>query len=190
MLDVPGLRLKIALDQAAVWHRGQHRKYPGVEVPYVSHPAGVVAVLARHGFDEEVQVAGALHDVVEDCGVSLAELEQRFGARVARLVAAASESDKSLSWEERKAAYVERFPEKEWDAQAVTLADKIDNFASIVAASVLYGSPWPLFKRGKVMQLERFDALASAAGALAPHPLIDEFAAWLERVRAVPESGE
>jgi hypothetical protein len=31
------LLVKRALDHAAVWHRDQKRKYPGVEVPYVSH---------------------------------------------------------------------------------------------------------------------------------------------------------
>ena len=30
------LLLKRALDQAAVWHHKQQRKYPSVEVPYVS----------------------------------------------------------------------------------------------------------------------------------------------------------
>ena len=45
-----GLLLKRALDMAAIWHKGQKRKYPQVEVPYVSHLAGVVAILARHGF--------------------------------------------------------------------------------------------------------------------------------------------
>lgn len=181
------LLLKRALDQASVWHQGQIRKYPGVSVPYVSHVAGVVAVLSRHGFDEEVLAAGALHDVVEDCGVSLEELSSRFGAKVAELVEQVSEVDRALPWEARKRAYLERFPDKPWEAQAITLADKIDNFESIVVASRAFGNPWAMFKRGRDAQLERFDELSLLVDRLAPHPLIDEYRAALAEVRAVPD---
>ncbi len=179
--------LKRALDDAAVWHAGQVRKYPGVSVPYVSHIAGVVAILARHRFDEEVQAAGALHDVIEDCGVLPTELELRYGARVAELVKHSSEEDRSLPWEDRKRAYVERFPHKPWEAQAITLADKIDNFASIVVCFEAHGDPWAMFKRGKHAQIERFEAIGEVAKALPPHPLIDEYAASLARLKEVPE---
>lgn len=179
------LLLKRALDHAAVWHRDQRRKYPGADVPYVSHLAGVAIILARHGFDDEVVAAGALHDVMEDCGVAFDELVRLFGARVAGLVRDVSEQDKSLSWEERKRRYVEHFAHEPWDAQAISLADKIDNFRSIVVCRRDHGDPWAQFKRGRDAQLERFDALASAARALAPHALVDEYLAELEAVRAL-----
>jgi (p)ppGpp synthase/HD superfamily hydrolase len=180
-----GLLLKRALDQAAVWHRAQRRKYPGVEVPYMSHLAGVVAILARHGFDEEVLAAGALHDAVEDTEASIADIEREFGDKVAFLVDAVSEKDRSLSWEARKHAYIERFAREPWEAQAISLADKIDNFESIVVCAERHGDPWAQFKRGREPQLERFGALERLARELPPHALIDEFCAALERVRAV-----
>ncbi len=181
-----GALLKRALDRAAVLHEGQHRKYPNVKVPYVSHVAGVVAVLARHGFEEEVQAAGALHDVLEDCEVSFETLESWFGPRVANLVRHVTEEDKSKSWEDRKRLYVEHFPTKPWEAQAISLADKIDNLTSILVCAADHGDPWPLFKRGRDTQLERFDALLAAARRVAPHALIEEYAARLEEVRALP----
>ena len=110
--------LKRALDAAAVWHRDQHRKYPDARVPYVAHVAGVAVLLARHGFDDEVVAAGALHDVVEDCGVTLDEIAARFGARVAALVHDVTEADRTLPWEERKAQYLARFPGKAKAGQA------------------------------------------------------------------------
>jgi (p)ppGpp synthase/HD superfamily hydrolase len=181
--------LKRALDSAAFWHRDQKRKYPNAQIPYVSHVAGVVAILARHGWDEEVQAAGALHDTLEDCGVTQGELEKRFGARVASLVALASEEDKSLSWEERKAAYIAKFPSKGPEAQAITLADKIDNLESIVVAARDHGDPWPLFKRGKADQLQRFGALLTAARAIEGHAVLakmsDELSGALEAARLV-----
>ena len=180
-----GLVLKRALDLAAFWHREQRRKYPGIDVPYVSHLAGVVAILSRHGFDEEVVAAGALHDAIEDQGVSHGEITRLFGPRVADLVRCVSEPDKSLHWEERKKAYVERFPHEPWEAQAITLADKIDNFQSIVVCAHLFGDPWAMFKRGREQQLGRFEALAAGLAELRPHALIDEFRDALLAVRGV-----
>ncbi len=179
------LLLKRALDQAAVWHQGQRRKYPGVEVPYMSHVAGVVSVLAVYGFDDEVQAAGALHDVIEDCGVTRDELARRFSERVAALVDAVSEEDRSLPWEERKARYVARFATEPWDAQAISLADKVDNFESIAVCAADHGDPWAMFKRGKPAQMERFEALRAVALTLAPHPLIDRYCRALDALRAV-----
>jgi (p)ppGpp synthase/HD superfamily hydrolase len=179
------LLLKRALDWATVWHREQNRKYPGIAVPYASHIAGVAAILARYGFAEDVVSAGALHDTMEDCGVSFDELTRLFGERVATLVRDVSEEDKTLPWEERKKRYLEHFPHKSWDAQAISLADKIDNFASIIVCARDHGDPWPMFKRGKDAQLARFDALLACARALPPHALIDEYAATLDEVRRV-----
>ncbi len=177
--------LKRALDQAAVWHRDQRRKYPGGDVPYVSHLAGVAIVLAQHGFDEEVVAAGALHDSMEDCNIAFEELERRFGRRVAELVRHVSEQDKSLSWEERKAAYLDHFVHKPWEAQAITLADKLDNFRSIEVCRADYGDPWAQFKRGKEAQLDRFEQLLTRARQLPAHPLIEQYAAALERLRMI-----
>lgn len=179
--------LKRALDSAAVWHRDQLRKYPVARVPYVSHVAGVVAILARHGFSEVVQAAGALHDVIEDQGVSAAELGARFGDEVRDLVVACSEQDRSLPWEERKARYLEAFSHKSWEAQAITLADKIDNLESIVVAreQAEAAEVWSQFKRGREAQLARFHALLERARRLAPHPLVDEYAAAVAAASAV-----
>jgi (p)ppGpp synthase/HD superfamily hydrolase len=167
--------LKTAFDWAAVWHKDQRRKYPGADVPYMSHVAGVAAILSRHGFVEEVVAAGALHDVMEDCRISHAELASKFGGAVADLVRHVSEEDKSLSWEDRKRLYLEHFDHKPWEAQAITLADKIDNFQSILVCARSFGDPWAMFKRGKDAQVGRFRDLLARATALPPHPLIAEY---------------
>jgi (p)ppGpp synthase/HD superfamily hydrolase len=180
-----GILLKRALDQAVVWHRDQLRKYPGIEVPYASHLAGVTVILGRHGFCEEVLAAGALHDAVEDTSASLEDIRSAFGDRVAELVEHVTEQDKSLSWEERKRRYHEHFVVKPWEAQAITLADKIDNLQSIVVCQQHHGDPWAQFKRGREAQLERYDKLAEAIRQLPPHPLVDEYLEALEAVRAL-----
>lgn len=176
-----GVLLKRALDQASVWHRLQHRKYPGVEVPYISHLAGVTATLARHGFDEEVLAAGALHDAIEDTEATFREIERHFGRRVAELVQHVTEPDKSLPWEERKRRYIEHFAVGPWEAQAITLADKIDNLESIVVCAREHGDPWAQLKRGRDAQIARFEALRRVAiASCRPHRLIDEYVGAFE----------
>ncbi len=171
---------------ASLWHRDQNRKYPNVAIPYASHVAGVAAILARHGFSETVVAAGALHDTIEDCGIHFDEISARFGREVAELVRHCSEEDKSLEWAARKAAYLEKFPHKPWEAQAITLADKIDNLLSIVVCASDHGDPWPMFKKGRDAQLERYDALEVLAQTLRPHPLIQEYSVVLQQVRDLP----
>jgi (p)ppGpp synthase/HD superfamily hydrolase len=183
-----GLLLKRALDQAAVWHRSQNRKYPGIEVPYVSHLAGVAAILSRHGFAEPVVTAGVLHDAIEDCDITRDEIARLFGDDVAALVEHVTEEDQSSTpWEERKRLYLERFAHKPWEAQAITLADKIDNFESIVVCAELHGDPWAMFRRGKKAQMIRFEELEAKLANLPPHPLVEEYRVALDQVRAVPD---
>jgi (p)ppGpp synthase/HD superfamily hydrolase len=185
----PGLLLKLAFDRAAVWHRDQRRKYPSGDVPYVSHLAGVASILSRHGFPEHVVAAGVLHDALEDCPVTFEEIAGEFGDEVARLVRHASEEDKTLGWEARKQAYLDAFPHKPWEAQAITLADKIDNLLSIEVCANHFGDPWPMFKRGRDVQLGRFRELLVRARALPEHgghPLVAELEDVLERVASLP----
>lgn len=53
-----------ALTLASLAHEGVSRKDSAV--PYIVHPVHVARLLARHGFSEEVILAGLLHDVLED----------------------------------------------------------------------------------------------------------------------------
>lgn len=183
MMRTMGPRLKRALDLACVWHEGQLRKYPGSRVPYVSHVAGVAVILARHGFADDVIVAGLLHDVIEDTRVGFEELAVEVGSDVARWVALVSEPDQAAPWEQRKNDALKRFPELPWEAQAIVLADKIDNLHSLVVAVRHHGDPWPRLTRGREPQLRRFEALSSLLGELPAHSLIDEYRAALAAVK-------
>ena len=72
-----------AYDFAAEAHREQ-RRFSGE--PFIVHPLEVVNILTELELDQETLMAGLLHDVVEDTGIKLAEIEQRFGKEVAMLV--------------------------------------------------------------------------------------------------------
>ncbi|MQF91734.1 MAG: bifunctional (p)ppGpp synthetase/guanosine-3',5'-bis(diphosphate) 3'-pyrophosphohydrolase [SAR202 cluster bacterium] len=54
--------------------------------PYIAHPLETALFLADLHLDTHTIVAALLHDVVEDCGVSLEEITLRFGPEVSKLV--------------------------------------------------------------------------------------------------------
>jgi (p)ppGpp synthase/HD superfamily hydrolase len=77
-------RLEQAMRWSARCHQGQVRR--GDSTPYFEHAAAVALVLDRAGFDEDVVIAGLLHDIVEDTPATLDEVARRFGPAVAEIV--------------------------------------------------------------------------------------------------------
>jgi len=152
-----------ATDFAAIKHKAQIRKNRDVKIPYISHCAAVGNLLERAGYDEEVVAAGLVHDTIEDAGVSINELKDIFGERVAELVDYVSEQDKSLPWDERKKIYIERLKEAPDDAVAISCADKIHNIWSLILYNRSGGDPWDILKNksGKAGQIKRFHSLAN-----------------------------
>ena len=72
-----------AYNFAAKSHAG-HRRASGS--PYLSHPLGVSMILADLRMDSVTIGSGLLHDTVEDCDVTVAQLQQEFGEEVAVIV--------------------------------------------------------------------------------------------------------
>lgn len=64
-------------------HKGQLRK--GGQ-PYITHPYETVKILKSLHVDEDTLIAALLHDVPEDTEKNIADVETRFGKRVAFLV--------------------------------------------------------------------------------------------------------
>jgi len=75
--------VKAAYEFAARAHQGQVRK---TGEPYLEHPLATAMILAEFHLDAETLAAALLHDVPEDCGVSLDEIEADFGPQVVKLV--------------------------------------------------------------------------------------------------------
>ena len=91
-------------------HAHQARK--GSDIPYVSHLVAVAGLVLEHGGDEDQAIAALLHDGPEDQGgeATLAAIRERFGPRVAAIVAACSDTFESPKppWRARKEAYIAR----------------------------------------------------------------------------------
>ncbi|KAM6257247.1 guanosine-3',5'-bis(diphosphate) 3'-pyrophosphohydrolase MESH1 [Porphyrio hochstetteri] len=124
-------RLLQAADFAARKHKEQRRKDPE-GTPFINHPIGVAWILAHEAGVTDIAVlqAALLHDTVEDTDTSLAELEERFGPEVRRVVEEVTD-DKALPKAERKRLQVERAPGSSPRAKLVKLADKLHNLRDL-----------------------------------------------------------
>ncbi len=72
-----------ALNLAYSAHKGQTR---ASGEPYIIHPIAVADLLKEIGASKPVIAAGLLHDVVEDTGIPLSQIENTFGQEVKILV--------------------------------------------------------------------------------------------------------
>ncbi len=122
---------KRALEVAATAHSAQ--KVPGSEHPYVIHVVTVaceiLAVASLDSFDVDFAVTCALlHDTIEDTGMLEAEIEQQFGARVARGVRALSKNAQ-LPKPEQMADSLARIRNEPREVWMVKLADRITNLS-------------------------------------------------------------
>ncbi len=75
--------IRRAYEYSVKAHEGQMRQTGG---PYVQHPLAVAGILTFLKLDVQAIAAGLLHDTLEDTVATQEELEQEFGADVARLV--------------------------------------------------------------------------------------------------------
>lgn len=124
-----------ALHFAATRHTGDYRKGPmpdGTRIPYINHPIAVARQLAVVGgvTDADVLCAAVLHDTVEDTPTTNQELEARFGARVAALVAEVTD-DPRLKSAERKLVQEREAPTKSPLGKLIRIADKTCNVRDI-----------------------------------------------------------
>lgn len=172
-------RYDAALVLAAQAHQGQLRK--GTNIPYITHVVHVATILQRHGFADDLVLAGLLHDVVEDSDVPLGTIADHFGQHVADLVAAVSEQKSDTAgaerpWEERKAEKLALLRAGNPEIAALKAADAIHNARTTSADLRRHGQAvWERFKRGATPTLWYYrEILAAVQALLGNHPIADE----------------
>ena len=127
--------LEEAAKFAAQKHAGQYRK--GTKLPYIVHPMEAAAICASLTDDVEVLAAALLHDTMEDAGATFDEIEERFGSRVATLVASESENKRedlqpAKTWKIRKTETIEHLKSTDdVGVKMVCLGDKLSNIRAI-----------------------------------------------------------
>ena len=116
-------------------HDGMRRKKS--DVPYVLHPMEAAVIVGSMSEDQDLLAAAVLHDVVEDAGITLDEIEQRFGKRVRQLVACETENKREHlppedTWRVRKEESLQVLKNAEDSAVLmVWLGDKLANMRAI-----------------------------------------------------------
>lgn len=146
-------RFVSALQFAHDVHRSQIRK--DTTIPYVSHLLSVAGLVLESGGDEDLAIAGLLHDAVEDAeeisGEEMSDrIRSKFGDRVANIVDGCSDAKSSAGgskppWRSRKEAYIKHLRSASDDVLRVSIADKVHNARSIATDQDRFGAE--LWKR-------------------------------------------
>ena len=116
-------------------HDGMRRKKS--EAPYILHPMEAAVIVGTMTDDQNLIAAAALHDVVEDAGITLEEIKEKFGQRVWELVRSETEDKReelppAQTWRIRKEESLAVLKNAEDIAVLmVWLGDKLANMRSI-----------------------------------------------------------
>ena len=123
-----------AVEMSVKAYSGLVRKKDGK--PYLLHPMEVTVIASGMTKDEEVLAAAMLHDAVEDAGITLREIRETCGKRVAELVESETEEkypDKpaAQTWKIRKQESLDRLRDcKSIEIKILWLSDKLSNIRS------------------------------------------------------------
>lgn len=141
------------LDRAIIFavnaHAGAERRGKGF--PYIVHPMEAMEIVATMTSDQELLAAAVLHDTVEDTDVTLEQLAEVFGERIASIVAWESDTyqdgvSEEDSWHSRKRDAIKRLSDAPLEAKIVALGDKLSNMRAIARDYAVQGdSLWNLF---------------------------------------------
>ena len=115
-------------------HKNQFRKYSNE--PYFVHPCEVAAIVSIVSSNENVIAAAYLHDVLEDCNISLTLLKQEFNIEIAKYVRELTnfytrKKYPNLSRTNRKLFEAQRLENCSSNTQTIKLADRICNARDI-----------------------------------------------------------
>ena len=140
---------------ASMAHDGMRRRKGNS--PYVLHPLEVAAIVGSMTDDQNVISAALLHDVVEDAGISLEEIGERFGERVMELVASETENKRDelppeQTWRIRKEESLETLRSTDdIDVLMLWIGDKLSNIRAIYRDHAVEGDAvWDKFHQSDV----------------------------------------
>ena len=138
-------------------HDGMRRKKR--ETPYILHPMEAAVIVGTMTNDQHLIAAAALHDVVEDAGITIDEIEEKFGTRVRALVASETEDKRADlppvdTWRIRKEESLAVLEQAEDDGiLMVWLGDKLANMRSIYRDWKIEGDAmWQRFNQKDVRE--------------------------------------
>jgi (p)ppGpp synthase/HD superfamily hydrolase len=117
---------------ATTIHAGQNRIFS--KNPYITHPSGVVDLINNFRGTPEMISAAWLHDVVEDCGVTLDDLKELFGNKVADLVKELT-NQSDLDKDKKHEYLLDKMGKMSSEALTIKLADRLHNVSDLINAT-------------------------------------------------------
>jgi (p)ppGpp synthase/HD superfamily hydrolase len=122
-------KLLEAIYFAADKHNGQLRK--DGKTPVITHLLTVALLLSQITKDENIVIAGILHDVLEDTKTTESEIKDIFGPKVLEIVKECTEEDRGKDWEkrwkERKAKTLNKIKTTSRPGALVLTSDTVSN---------------------------------------------------------------
>lgn len=106
-------------------HEGQMRKFRNV--PYFVHPKSVARLVEKYINDEDMIIAALLHDTVEDCGVKLELITEKFGKNVSNLVYELTSNKEEIKKTNKIEYLCKKMNLMSEDALTIKLIDRLDN---------------------------------------------------------------
>ena len=186
------------LDRAIIFavkaHHNTERRGKGF--PYIVHPMEAVEIVATMTSDQELLAAAALHDAVEDTDVTVEQLREAFGDRVAELVHAESDqldgqvftgaANEAETWHQRKQAAIDRLAAASHDAKIVAMGDKLSNMRAIWRDYQMKGDElWQIFHvKDKASHEWHYRGLAASLKELEDTFAYQEFVRLIDEVFA------
>jgi myo-inositol-1(or 4)-monophosphatase len=179
------------LDRAIIFavnaHHNTERRGKGF--PYIVHPMEAVEIVATITPDQELLAAAALHDTIEDTDVTVEQIREAFGDRVADLVHAESDQftegvSEEDSWHDRKQAAITRLKNASRDAKIVAMGDKLSNMRAIYRDYMTKGDElWQIFHaKDKADHEWHYRGLADALADLSDTFAYQEFTNLINQV--------
>ena len=174
-------------------HDGMRRKKS--DAPYVLHPLEAGVIVGTMTDDQSVIAAALLHDVVEDAGVTMDEIGEKFGPRVRELVASETENKRedlppADTWQIRKSESLEKLRETEdIDVLRLWLGDKLSNIRAIYRDFTVEGDAvWQKFNQTDVSaQAWYYRSIMKYTERLADTSAYKEYQALVEKIFGLEE---
>ena len=183
------LKIENAIERASILHKEQMRK--GGKIPYISHPFSVAWILSNYTDDEDIIIAGLLHDVLEDVsGYSEDNMREEFGDRITNIVKGVSgdENDGTLSWIDRKQIYLDRLKKSSEDSLMVSAADKIHNLSRTLNDIKKEGEEvWARLKTTKEDSVWFYSEVFSILRDRLENEIVDEFQLLLNKFKSLSQ---
>jgi len=177
-------RINRALEYATAMHHDLRYEYNN-EKFQITHIFFVCAMLIKFGFNDDVIIAGVLHDVVEDTKITIEDVEKKFGEKVREYVEAET-VDQTIEWEKRQYLMQDNLRDAKPEVKAIKTADLFHHLTLFCdrennkVSNINY-----MERNSEEKACWKYDELLKAIGNGWLHPMLDEAYVLLHKMKEI-----